>query len=178
MLNSHADSADFLPFKIVDRDLAKIWRNAVPLVSIRSLILKDDYQKSLDGESWDKELVSWEGHPEFEKGMFVARVIGDAMKPLILAGSYCLFKAANEESIDGKVVLVKHGKINDPHTGGDWAVRTIEVIEAVGEVEHKRINLVSENSYVPVVQIEPAVQSGLTFYGELVEVLAVDESRS
>ena len=174
MLNSHAGATNDLPFEIIDRDSAKIWKNAVPLVSIRSLVLKDDYQKTLDGETWDKELVSWDAHPEFEKGMFVARVFGDAMEPLIPAGSYCLFKAANEESIDGKVVLVKHGKINDPHTGGDWAVRTVDVIEAVGEVDHKRINLVSENSYVPVVQIEPTVQPGLTFYGEMLKVLAHD----
>ena len=71
------------------------------------------------------------------------------------------------------LMLVKHGKINDPHTGGDWTVRTVEVIEAAGEAEHRRINLVPSDTYRPTVQIEPASQTGLKYHGELVEVIGL-----
>ena len=75
---------------MVDAGSAEIWKNSVPLVSIRSLLRDKNYQQSLDDGTWGRELVTWDGHPEFEDGMFVARVLGDAMEPTLQAGSYCL----------------------------------------------------------------------------------------
>jgi hypothetical protein len=174
VLSKHAGTLDELPFVIVDRDSAEIWKDAVPLVSIRTMMIDDDYQQTLDGGTWDKELITWEGHPEFEEGMFVARVLGDAMEPAIQAGSYCLFCKAGDALPEDEIMLVRHPKINDPHSGGDWTVRKATFTGAAAETDdwkHGQIKLEAEDLSVGPVVIDLANDSAPQVVGELVGVL-------
>jgi len=175
MLTEHAGATDSLPFVFVDRDAAKIWEDAVPLVNIRTLMMNDDYQQTLDGGIWDKELVTWDGHPEFGEGMFVARVLGDAMEPAVKAGSYCLFRKAGDVLPAGEIMLVRHPKINDPHSGGDWTVRKATFTGAVAETDswkHGQIKLEAEALTESTIIIDLADSSDIKVFGEFVDVIS------
>jgi hypothetical protein len=45
---------------------------------------RSEGQAGLDPAEWSEEWVTWEGVPEFSEGIFVARVHGASMEPLIL----------------------------------------------------------------------------------------------
>ena len=146
----------------------------MPLVSIRSLLRDEHYQQSLDDGTWGRELVSWEGHPEFEEGMFVARVLGDAMAPAIPADSYCLFRKVGDALPDGEVMLVQHPKINDPYSGGDWTVRKATYTGAVSEAnswKHGQLKLEPESTAVATTTNDLTEPLETRLFGKLVEVL-------
>ena len=174
ILHEHADATEAMPFTVVAPDRAEIWKNAVPLVSIRSLMLNQSYQQTLDGSTWERELITWEGHPGFEEGMFVARVLGDAMEPTIHAGSYCLFRRTGNVLPDSGVMLVQHPKINDPHSGGDWTVRKATFSGAAAETDslkHGQIKLHAEDLAIGPVVIDLGTESAPKIFGELVQVI-------
>jgi hypothetical protein len=131
----------------------------------------------LDDGTWGRELVTWPGHPKFEKGMFVARIPGDAMEPIIPAGGYCLFRKPSGNLPDDDIMLVAHPAINDPHSG-EWAVRKASFTGAVGEKDewkHGQIKLHAENTFVPTRTIDLANMTEIQLLGDLVESLRVFE---
>lgn len=173
-LTEHAGATDDLPFDFVEGTEANIWDDAVPLVSIRSMVLSDEYQATLDGNTWDKELVTWDGHPEFEEGMFLARVSGNAMAPVISGGSYCLFRRPTGSLPNGEVLLVSHPKINDPHSGGNSTIRKAIFTGAVGETDdwkHGQIKLEAESLGEPTITIDLVESSEVKVFGEFVQVI-------
>lgn len=174
VLAKHSEFVEDLLFEIVDPAKAKIWENAVPLVSIRSLLRDDGYQQSLDDGTWGRELITWPDHPEFEKDMFVARIPGDAMEPTIAAGEYCLFRKPTGKLPDGEVLLVAHPSMDDSHSG-EWAVRKATFTGAVGEKEawkHGQIKLEAKNAYAPTKTIDLANETSIKLLGELVATLS------
>lgn len=58
--------------------------------------------------------------------MFVAQVVGRSMEPRISDGGWCLFESPVEGGRRGHVVLVQHRDIDDPETGGGYAVKRYE----------------------------------------------------
>ena len=64
-----------------------------------------------------------DGAPDFTSGMFVARVQGESMEPLIPSDSYCLFRPPPAGSRQGRRLLVAHDSIADPDTGGEFTVK-------------------------------------------------------
>ncbi|TWU08638.1 hypothetical protein CA54_38730 [Symmachiella macrocystis] len=122
ILANHADLDTGLPFEIVDATYAEPLKTCVPLTSLRIMATNSDKQQLLAGGSWTTDLIQWDGQPEFETGMFVAKVHGDAMEPSIPAGSYCLFRPSSFGNHVGKVLFIKHTGIIDPHTGGNWTI--------------------------------------------------------
>lgn len=174
ILAKHAGSEGDLPFEFVDPAKAKIWEDAVPLVSIRSLLRDKSYQQSLDDGTWGRELVTWDGHPGFEEGMFVARILGDAMAPALQAGNYCLFQKAGDALPEGEIMLVRHPKIEDPHSGGDWTVRKATFTGAAAETDawkHGQIKLEAEALAEPIITIDLLDSSGFKVIGQFVQVI-------
>jgi hypothetical protein len=174
ILAKHAGSESDLPFEVVYPAKAKIWENAVPLVSIRSLLRDKSYQQSLDDGTWGRELVTWDGHPEFEEGMFVARISGDAMEPSVQAGSYCLFCKARDELPAGEIVLVRHPKINDPHSGGNWTIRRATFTGAAVETDawkHGQVKLEADALTESTITIDLTESSDIEVFGEFVQVI-------
>jgi SOS-response transcriptional repressor LexA len=55
--------------------------------------------------------------------MFVARVRGRSMEPLIADGAACLFRRVDAPSSPERAVLVRHGGTADPETGGAFTVK-------------------------------------------------------
>jgi len=96
-------------------------------------------------------------------GMFVARVVGHSMEPLIPDGAYCLFSLAGGRLVSGRVVLVQLRDDADPETGGAYTVKRLRV-DARG-----RPRLVPENSDFD--EIVPDSRRDVRVVAELVAVL-------
>ncbi len=71
--------------------------------------------------------VTWEDAPRFERGMFLARVVGRSMLPDIPDGAWCLFRAIPIEAATDRPVLVRHPGLFDDDTGGQYTVKDLEV---------------------------------------------------
>lgn len=89
------------------------------------------------------------------KEMFVARVRGKSMEPMIADGSYCIFRWERGGSRNGKVVLVQCQSLRDPETSGQYTVKKYESEKELfddGTWKHKRITLSPDNkSYQSIV---------------------------
>ena len=93
--------------------------NCVPLTTLGAAAgAWSEEQASLFEANWADERISFDRHKGFEKGMFVARVDGKSMEPLIPEGSYCLFRPPSTGSREGKNLLVWHSGVDDPLMGG------------------------------------------------------------
>ena len=77
-------------------------------------------------DQWGEEWITWDNAPKFEKGMFVAKVSGNSMEPLIPDGAYCLFRQPRAGTRQNKVVLVWNAGISDRETGGKFTVKIYE----------------------------------------------------
>lgn len=87
------------------------------------------------------------GRP-LSKDMFIARVQGRSMEPLIKDGSYSVFRWEKGGSRNGKVVLVEAQGVNDPESTGRYTVKRYhseKQINPDGTWVHKKIVLSPEN---------------------------------
>jgi uncharacterized protein len=89
------------------------------------------------------------------KDMFISRVKGRSMEPLIPNDSWCIFKKDPGGSREGKVVLVQCNSIHDAETSGRFTVKRYhsekELFEN-GTWRHKKITLSPQNNaYTPIV---------------------------
>ncbi len=109
------------------------------------------------------------------RGLFVARVTGEAVNRRIRSGSWCLFRLLGAAAGDGRVVLARHREVADPEIGGGAGLRVYE-----GREEHfadgsrRRRVVLRPSSTVP--RFEPVVfedleDGALRLIAEVVEVL-------
>ena len=171
ILLKHSSQEDELPFNIANAATATPYDDCVPLVSLRSMAESSGSQQFLAGGTWENDLVTWEDHPEFEDGMFVAKVHGSAMESTIPSDSYCLFRKPKDEWESDAVVFAKHSAIHDPHTSGGFSVRRIkDVVPEKNEENwnHDRIELVADNFDYPPVVLELKDKTDLEILGEYV----------
>ncbi len=161
ILNSHIGAFEGYPFEVMDKAAGQLWRDCVPLTTLRTVVRRhQDHQSTLDAGTWDTEWVSWNDHPGFSKGMFVARVSGANLEPDVPANSYCLFRPKDDqEEVAGQIALMRHAGVMDPLTGGDWTVRRVSFEEHTADDEewgHTRMKLsaVAEESPPYIVSID------------------------
>ena len=87
--------------------------------------------------------------------MFISKVVGKSMEPLITDGSYCIFRTPVIGSRNNKIVLVQQNSISDPDTGGKYTVKKYTSKKKVNEDEtweHEEIKLLPTNpAYQPIV---------------------------
>ena len=114
-----------LPFRHVTPKAGEHFKTCVPLTSLRAAAgAFSEEQMGFDElVAWAQEWITWDNHPKFEEGMFVARVQGKSMEPEIPDGSYCLFRPPQPGSRQGRRVLVWHSGISDPLTGGHYTLK-------------------------------------------------------
>ncbi|OHE89214.1 MAG: hypothetical protein A3G75_01090 [Verrucomicrobia bacterium RIFCSPLOWO2_12_FULL_64_8] len=173
----HAGDDDNLrPFLFVEPTPQTIWKTCVPLTTLKAAAGRfSEEQTVLDqaGE-WFSEWITWENPPRFERGMFVARVLGKSMEPDIPDGSYCLFRQPRGGSRQGRVVLVWHSGVSDPHTGGQYTVKVYES-EKRGDSEtewrHTRITLKPLNPAFDPIVLEPQEEGQVRIIAEFVQVI-------
>jgi len=92
---------------------------------------------------------------KLNKNMFISKVIGHSMEPLIPDGSFCIFQANVVGSRQGKIVLVQWNTPIDPDTGGKFTVKKYmseKKYKVDGSWEHESIQLLPVNpAYSPIV---------------------------
>ncbi|MCL6550292.1 MAG: HsdR family type I site-specific deoxyribonuclease [Acidothermus cellulolyticus] len=121
------------------------------------------------------EPVGWlpvSGHT-LSPDMFVAKVAGRSMEPLIPDGSWCLFRFYRGGTRNGKIVLVQHRDIADPETGGSYTVKRYQSRKAADAQgwRHVEIRLEPQNpEFSPIVLREDA-EGEIRVVAEFVDVL-------
>ncbi len=174
-LQQHAGTLDALPFELVDTKSLQPWVNAVPLLSLHRLAMQEQKTIQLfEEKEFDAEWVVWKDHPEFEKGMFVARVPGSDLEPEVDSNSYCLFRAhAKGEDLRNRILAVRHASISDPVTGGNWTVRRLgeERVSESTDWSHTVYPLLAVAEGVPTWHVESSVDNEMVVLGVLVASL-------
>ncbi|TAM44644.1 MAG: DUF2075 domain-containing protein [Acidobacteria bacterium] len=111
-----------------------------------------------------------------QRGLFVARVVGDSMNRRIPNGAWCLFRRASAGSRNDRVVVAQHRDIADPETGGRFTVKVYESKKERlpdGSWRHTSIVLRPDTTaagYEPIV-LAPEAAADLRIVAELVAVL-------
>lgn len=153
-----------VPFRVVTGE-RRPPAGAVPLVTI-------EVAAGVSGQFTVGEVAAWvlpRTRRRIGSGMFVARVTGDSMEPLIGDGSYCLFAVPAACRGRGEITLVESRALEDPDTGGHYAIKRVYF-----ERERGRdvVRLASENpAYAPIV-VERAADPALRLVASFVETLA------
>ena len=103
-------------------------------------------------------------------GMFVARVTGRSMKPVIPDSSWCLFRPRPASSCEGRIVLVQLGTDGVGENGGRF----------IGKKYHSDKTVTADNlrhDYIQLLPVNPAFEP-LTLKPEDVGDLAIAEQFS
>ena len=126
------------------------------------------------------EEIGWTEVPGVspKPGMFVARVTGTSMEPLIPDGSWCLFRPCPAGSRQGRIVLVQLGTDGAGENGGRFTVKKYhseKTVTADGW-RHDRIQLLPVNPAFEPIEIEPAEVDALWVIGTVQAVIATEPS--
>jgi SOS-response transcriptional repressor LexA len=126
------------------------------------------------GPESQPEEIGWTEVPgvAVKPGMFVARVTGTSMEPLIPDGSWCLFRPCPAGSREGRIVLVQFASLGAGENGGRFTVKKYhseKTVTADGW-RHDRIQLLPLNPLFEPITLEPEDASDLTIVGEFVRV--------
>jgi phage repressor protein C with HTH and peptisase S24 domain len=132
----------------------------------------EEQTASDDLAAWASDWITWDNHPRFEPGMFVARMQGKSMEPEIPDGAYCLFCPLRDGSREGKRLLVWHSGIDDPMTSGHYTVRvyTSEKIETEAGM-HVRVVLSPLNPEFEPVILTPKDEGDVRVIAETAQTL-------
>jgi SOS-response transcriptional repressor LexA len=112
-------------------------------------------------------------------GMFVARVTGTSMEPLIPDGSWCLFRPCPAGSREGRIVLVQFASLGAGENGGRFTVKKYhseKTITADGW-RHDRIQLLPLNPAFEPITLEPEDAGDLIIVGEFATVVVPGVAR-
>jgi type III restriction enzyme len=174
----HADAttADVLPFRLIIPKAAERFETCVPLTSLRAAAGRfSEEQAGFDELAhWASEWITWDGHPPFEPGMFVAQVQGASMEPEVPDGAYCLFRPPRAGSRQGRRLLVWHSGIDDPMTSGHYTLKVYTSEKAAtgeGSWQHTRVVLKPLNPEFEPIVLTPKDEGDLLVIAELVTVL-------
>jgi SOS-response transcriptional repressor LexA len=116
------------------------------------------------------EEIGWTEVPgvAVHPGMFVARVTGTSMEPLIPDGSWCLFRPCPAGSREGRIVLVQFASLGAGENGGRFTVKKYDSEKTfTGDGwRHDRIQLLPVNPAFEPITLEPEDAGDLTIVGE------------
>ncbi|MBN2443607.1 MAG: S24 family peptidase [Spirochaetales bacterium] len=157
---------------------------------------KDDYYKSClplttmktAAGYWSQEQYDIEDNPDWaeqwvkpknisgpwEKGTFIAQVIGDSMEPKVPNGSWCVFTPSKAGSREGRIVLVWHAGITDQETGGSYTLKKYHSEKIAKEDQdwvHQKIVLQPLNPKFDPIELFPADENHVRIIAELDTVL-------
>jgi superfamily II DNA or RNA helicase/diadenosine tetraphosphate (Ap4A) HIT family hydrolase/SOS-response transcriptional repressor LexA len=116
------------------------------------------------------EEIGWTEVPgvSLKPGMFVARVTGTSMEPLIPNGSWCLFRPCPAGSREGRIVLVQLGTDGAGENGGRFTVKKYhseKTVTADGW-RHTSLQLLPVNPAFEAIEIEGEVAGDVVIVGE------------
>ena len=116
------------------------------------------------------EEIGWTEVPgvAVKPGMFVARVTGKSMEPLIPDGSWCLFRPCPAGSREGRIVLAQFASLGAGENGGRFTVKKYhseKTVTADGW-QHESIQLLPVNPAFEPITLEQENGDDLMIVGE------------
>lgn len=153
--------ADVVPFDTVEPARGERFRTAIPLVDIRIAAGPFDKRRLATSSAWVRPKL----RRSLGAGMFVAKVEGHSMEPLISDGMYALFSTKLSVALDGRVVLVQRGGLSEGDLPGAFTVKKL------GPRSAKGVRLIPLNpKYDPIV-LDDRDDQDVRIVAELIEVL-------
>lgn len=136
---------------LADVEEEEKFKRYLPVYSLAAAAGKFGENMDVQEEGWIKVGIA----RKLNKKMFIAKVVGHSMEPLIPDSSYCIFSSEVIGSRQGRIVLVQHHSIHDSDTGGSYTVKkyTSKKKHKPDETwEHEEIMLLSLNkAYEPII---------------------------
>lgn len=127
------------------------FREYLPVYSLKAAAGKFGQGSDVHEEGWIEVNIG----KKLDKNMFVAKVEGHSMEPLIPSDSYCVFRANVMGSRQGKIVLVQHHDIADVDTKSSYTVKKYSSEKKYysdGSWQHEKITLEPLNKkYEPII---------------------------
>jgi SOS-response transcriptional repressor LexA len=132
------------------------------------------------GPESQPEEIGWTEVPgvAVKPGMFVARVTGTSMEPLIPDGSWCLFRPCPAGSREGRIVLVQFASLGAGENGGRFTVKKYHS-DKTGTADgwrHERIQLLPLNPAFEPITLEPEDAGDIVIVGELSQTVRFPQS--
>lgn len=159
-------------FDSVEED--KKFNEYLPLYSLKAAAGKFADNLDVREQGWVKADIG----RKLNSKMFVAKVIGYSMEPLIPDNSFCVFSEGAAGSRQGKIVLVQHHSIKDFESGGSYTVKKYwskKVFNEDGSWRHERIVLESLNkAYEPII-ISETSEGDFRVIGEFISILTEEK---
>ncbi|MCP4655039.1 MAG: SWF/SNF helicase family protein, partial [bacterium] len=180
-----AEPSQVPPLRILEPAEVRPFKNSVPLYEELDTPASRFAEESTGEEvpqadelrnPGDYRWVQLAGRTRPARGLFVSRVMGEAMNRRIPDGVWGLFRLHPQGSHHGKVVLARHREIHDPELGGAWTLRIYERDEgssADGSWQHRRVVLKpasTDPGYEPIV-LEEVEEGVLKIVAEFVEIV-------
>ena len=120
------------------------------------------------------EEIGWTEMPgvSLKPGMFVARVTGTSMEPLIPDGSWCLFRPCPAGSREGRIVLVQLGTDGAGEHGSRFTVKKYHSEKSVTADgwRHTSLQLQPLNLAFEPIEIEAEVAADIVIVGEFLTI--------
>jgi type I restriction enzyme R subunit len=126
----------------------------LPVYSLEAAAGKFSESQDTHEEGWMKVNIG----RKLNKAMFIAKVAGHSMEPLIPNNSYCVFSADVAGTRQGKIILAQHHDIADIDTRSSYTVKKYKSekkFEKDGTWRHEEILLEPINpDYEPITLLE------------------------
>ena len=168
---SETDKLLLFPIQILpDIEEKMKYKKYLPVYSLKAAAGKFGAGINVEEEGWIKADIG----RKLDDKMFVARVVGHSMEPLIPDGSYCVFSKYTGGSRQGKIVLVQHRSIADMETGGSYTVKQYaseKQFEKDGTWQHEKILLEPLNREFNPIAIAASEADDFQVIAEFVSVL-------
>jgi DUF2075 family protein len=148
----------------------KKYKEYLPLYSLEAIAGNFGQGMSSREEGW----VKVEYGQKLNRRMFITKVVGHSMEPLIPNNSYCVFRLGVEGTRQNKTVLVQHNDISDPDTGGKYTVKKYtsrKKISEDGSWEHEAITLLPLNPNYKPLDIPNSEEGEFMVIAEFIKVL-------
>jgi DUF2075 family protein/phage repressor protein C with HTH and peptisase S24 domain len=143
----------------------------LPVYSLAAAAGKFGENMDVREEGWFKVDIA----RKLNNKMFIAKVVGHSMEPLISDNSYCIFSSDVVGSRQGKIVLVQHHSIHDLETGGSYTVKKYtskKKYKTDGTWEHEEIVLEPINKAYEPILISPEEAPNFKVIAEFIDVLS------
>ena len=161
-------------FRVVEGRREERYVTCVPLVPLAAAAGAFSGPQNVETEdSW--QWVELTTKRPLTQGMFVARVVGRSMEPVIPDGAYALFRAPVAGTRQGKTVLVELHDGIDAETGGRYTVKSYES-ERAGNADswrHTKITLKPANPEFDPIVLTDVEEDAVRVVAEIVEVVGV-----
>jgi len=138
-ITSSLEEVSVVPFRRLPLNEVKPFVNCVPLYDLKAAAgrFSDEQQVTelMQGKLEENIAdIDWVELPDAfrpQRGLFIARVVGESMNRRIPNSSWCLFRLDPVGSRQGKIVLAQHRDIADADTGGHYTVKRYESTKTV-----------------------------------------------